>query len=170
MKVKEIFASLALVIIVCGSYAQETADTTLAGNSPQVLVGQYTRADLQEGEFGHYFLEEYQAYTPCRETIRALETSIYEYSIVIVLGTWCHDSQQQVPRFYKLLDQLDYETTFVKNICLDKDKKAADLDITALNIEWVPTFIFYNGDEEIGRIIETPESSLEEDTFRIVTK
>ena len=36
------------------------------------------------------------------------------------------------------------------------------------NIEFVPTFIFLRDSTEIGRIVESPEVSLEQDMFRIL--
>jgi hypothetical protein len=36
-----------------------------------------------------------------------------------------------------------------------------------MNIERVPTFIFKRGGEEIGRIIETPDESLEADMLKL---
>ena len=37
-----------------------------------------------------------------------------------------------------------------------------------LNIEKVPTFIFYKNGIEIGRIIESPEKSIEKDFLKIL--
>ena len=37
-----------------------------------------------------------------------------------------------------------------------------------LDIELVPTFIFYRNGEELGRIVETPEDTLEKDLAEIV--
>ena len=56
---------------------------------------------------------------------------------------------------------------------VNRDKKNPESDIEYLNIERVPTFIFYKtgGDgskKEIGRIIETPVRSLEEDLLDIL--
>ena len=43
-----------------------------------------------------------------------------------------------------------------------------EVDIEDLNIELVPTFIIYKKGEEIGRIVETPYDTLEEDIWKIV--
>lgn len=134
----------------------------------EMLMGLTDRAQLQTSEFGTHFFEEYQNYSPCPQTINNLENKIYTYTISIVLATWCHDSQQQVPRFFKILDELDYNTEHVKIITVDKNKTAGNLDISDLGIELVPTFIFYQNNEESGRIIETPIETLEKDMCKIV--
>jgi len=43
------------------------------------------------------------------------------------------------------------------------------MDISALKIERVPTFIVYDGIKELGRIIETPAETLEEDLLMILS-
>ncbi|MEZ5198426.1 MAG: thioredoxin family protein [Bacteroidales bacterium] len=155
---KSKFLMLILLLGLTGIIAAQT----------EMPVGLTDRATLQSGEFGAHFFLEYQAYSPCRQTIDKLKNKIYTSSITLVLATWCHDSQQQVPRFFKILDELDYNTNNVKIITVDKDKLAGDVDISDLNIELVPTFIFHKNNNETGRIIESPTESLEKDMYKIV--
>lgn len=171
----KIFPNYFLIIILFFSgfgfeslIGQNENSQTIIKNEADFLVGSVNRSELQKGDFGIHFLREYQEYIPDQETQIQLRQLIYDCKIIIVLGTWCSDSQQQVPRFYKLLDELQYATQFVTNICVDKNKEAGDLSLDNLNIERVPTFIFYKDDKEIGRIIETPNESLERDTYSIV--
>ncbi len=84
------------------------------------------------------------------------------------MGTWCSDSQREVPRFYKILTDAGYNDKRVKIIAVDKSKEAIVVDIKNLDIEKVPTFIIYKDDIEVGRIIETPKKSLEKDLWKIV--
>jgi hypothetical protein len=44
-----------------------------------------------------------------------------------------------------------------------------DDEIDDLKIEFVPTFIFFKNDVEIGRIVEAPTESLEIDMVKILT-
>ena len=84
------------------------------------------------------------------------------------MGTWCGDSQEQVPRFYRVLDEAKIDCKSMKVICVDGQKQCSDVQFEDYNIERVPTFIFYRKDKEIGRIIESPEVSLEEDFWGII--
>jgi len=43
------------------------------------------------------------------------------------------------------------------------------IDVASYKIELVPTFIFYDGDTELGRIIETPQTSIEGDLLKIIS-
>jgi hypothetical protein len=159
-------------LLVLLSYSGLSQDITSNDSIPKedFLVGIFDRQQLQKGDFGKYFLEEYADYEPNNEVLLELKKSIYNKSIIIFLATWCHDSQIQLGRFYKILDLLDYNTRNLPNYCLDKEKKAGDLDLSTFDMEWVPTFIFYDGKKEIGRIVESPEISLEKDMLNILSQ
>ena len=163
------FRSLSLLVLLITGSALFAQTETHHPDEQDFLVGEKSRIELQKASFGIHFMEQYRMYDPCRTILSKLENRIYNYSILIVLGTWCHDSHEQVPRFYKMLDDLDYNTNLVKNICVDKEKTGGTIDISELNIERVPTFIFYDDEKEIGRIIETPETSLEKDSWQILS-
>jgi thiol-disulfide isomerase/thioredoxin len=92
----------------------------------------------------------------------------FRVNITVVMATWCSDSRREVPRFYKIVSKLDYNAESIKLINVDREKEAKGTSVSKLGIERVPTFIFYRGKAEIGRIIESPEESLEEDMFKIL--
>jgi thiol-disulfide isomerase/thioredoxin len=84
------------------------------------------------------------------------------------MGSWCSDSRREVPRFYKILDRLKFDQNKLTLFCVDRSKKDSADDTSKLNIESVPTFIFYRKEKEIGRIIESPKETLEKDIQKIV--
>lgn len=132
----------------------------------EILIGTVTRDGLED--FGDWFKEEYNNYQPDSSDIESLKTFKSDYPwIFIVLGTWCGDSHQQVPRFFRILDQLEYPTERIFMVALDRDKKAKDFCIGDYDIKLVPTFIVTNQGEETGRIIETPSETLERDLLNI---
>ncbi len=145
----------------------QSESITDENKSRDILVGKFERADLQKGSFAKYFFDEYNQYEPDKEVLNQVKKGIFTQSVTIVLGTWCHDSKEQVPRFFKILDQIDYNTQLIEIICVDKNKTAGPVDISELNIVKVPTFIFYRDGAETGRIIETPNLTLEKDILSI---
>ncbi|MGB3841143.1 MAG: thioredoxin family protein, partial [Bacteroidales bacterium] len=90
----------------------------------------------------------------------------------IVIGTWCSDSQEQIPKFYKIINLLEYDENKILLIGVDKKKQAREYEslVQSLNIEKIPTFIFYKDEKEISRIIESPETTLEMDMLKILNK
>jgi len=133
-----------------------------------ILIDQCDRSGLEGPEFSKYFNKYYTDYTLEEESIAKLYRKDKGIKIKIVLGTWCHDSKIQVPRFFKILDQINFDENNVEIICVDRLKKTHNYSIKGLNIRRVPTFIFYEKDEEIGRIIESPKLSLEKDFVNIL--
>jgi hypothetical protein len=158
-----------IVYLFISSYVNSQSDTILSVKNavPEILVGKFERTDLQKGEFSKYFFDEYKKYCPKKEFTDQLKNKIFAYPITIAMGTWCQDSREQVPRFFKILDELNYNTNYLEIICVDKNKSAG-IDISDLKILRVPTFIFYQDGVEKGRIIETPSLTLEEDTYKII--
>ena len=55
-------------------------------------------------------------------------------------------------------------------IAVNEDKKTEEDEIDTLNIKLVPSFIFYRDGSELGRIVESPEKSLEVDVLGILIK
>ncbi|MEI6854446.1 MAG: thioredoxin family protein [Bacteroidota bacterium] len=134
-----------------------------------ILVGNCTREGLLGVEFANSYNEEYPAYNPNGDVIIALKEKVKGVKCVIVLGTWCGDSKEQVPRFLKIDDLLGNLFEELKIISVDRNKEAPEMNIKEKYlIEKVPTFIFYRGDTEIGRITETPKESLEKDLLEIL--
>ena len=134
----------------------------------KMLIGYCNKEGLEKDVYGVYFKSQYDVYNPADTYITKLEGKLDDIEITVVLGTWCSDSQREVPRFYKVINEAGYNDKRVKVIAVDKAKEAIVVDIKDLNIEKVPTFIIYRDNVEIGRIIETPKKSLEKDLWKIV--
>lgn len=101
-------------------------------------------------------------------------TQLKRYSqpvhIVVFLGTWCSDSQRDLPRFFEILDELQNPAFHYELYGLDRSKRDAAGLADKYNIENVPTFVFEQDGREIGRIVEKPRASLEEDWLAILTE
>ncbi|BDQ03296.1 thioredoxin family protein [Ignavibacterium sp.] len=162
---------IAILLFASGiSEAQQFKNTTIdTVKNKKMLIGYCTREAFQDTAFKDWFDESYNSYQPDFEILDKLEGKLEDISITIVMGTWCSDSREQVPSFYKILDEINYPSEKVKLICVDRKKKGLSNEADDLNIELVPTIIFYRNGEEIGRIIETPQESLEKDLLGIVS-
>jgi thiol-disulfide isomerase/thioredoxin len=165
--------SLILVILLSVSainaqkFNNSTIDTV---KNKKMLIGFCTREAFQDTAFKDWFDEQYKNYQPDYEVLDKLEGKLDNISITVVMGTWCSDSREQIPSFYKILDELNYDANNITLICVDRKKKGLSDEADGLNIELVPTIIFYRNNEEIGRIIETPAETLEKDMLEIVSK
>ncbi|NRF41287.1 thioredoxin family protein [Pedobacter foliorum] len=113
---------------------------------------------------------EYPDYTPEPNALNDLLPLLKDKNITIVLGTWCGDSREQLPHFLKTIDSSSFAEENITFICVDRAKETEDELLNDLNIDRVPTFIIYHNREELGRIIEKPTISIEEDMVLILSK
>jgi hypothetical protein len=90
-------------------------------------------------------------------------------TIDVYLGTWCIDSQNNVPPFIRIIEMLNIKDLPVRYFNMDR-KPSRDIKffVEEFKVERVPTFIFYRQGEEIGRIVENPEKSLMEDIIELL--
>lgn len=112
----------------------------------------------------------YSSYEPDVAQIAELVLFSRDIEITIVLGTWCGDSKIQVPRFFKVIDALGISDQNLTLICTDGEKKAENGLLDHLDIVQVPTFIFYLQEKELGRIVESPQTTLENEMLNILKK
>jgi len=167
-KVLMIIAVMLVSANVKGQMNQITFDTTA---KKDILIGECNREGLMHPIFAEYYNTEYSAYAAAPETLMLLTARGNDYKITIVMGSWCGDSQEQVPRFMKIADSIGFPEENIRLICVDKKKTAPGFEeeLIPLNIEKVPTFIFNTFDgRALGRIIETPLESLESDWLKIL--
>jgi len=138
--------------------------------SDNILIGYVNREGLKMEPFHEWFTPGYRHYEVKDSILQQIDKEDFKKNIdvTVVLGTWCPDSRREVPRFYKILDHLEYNTHKMKVICVNTKKTAPNTNADELNIQRVPLFIFYRNGKEIGRIIESPKKSLEADMVEIL--
>jgi len=141
----------AVVLATCCGHA-------LAVDLP-IVRGTLTAAEILD-RFESYRAN-YTAYTPDAETLAAVGALPAELEVVVVFGSWCSDSLDHVPGFIKIIEALKLPADRIRYIGVDRTKRDPDGLTDDLHIERVPTFIFLLDGVEAGRIIETPNDTLE---------
>lgn len=167
---KKIKIFILFIMILAGNVAMSQAVNKVfkdekTGND--MFVGEVSREGLTN--LAGWFNEEYNLYKPDTTAVNYLKTNRQSLPyLFIVMGTWCGDSKEHVPHFYKIADMIDYPKDKIFVVAVDRDKKGGDFCLADFNITLVPTFIFTRNGEEVGRIIETPAISLEQDIVNIM--
>lgn len=134
------------------------------------LLGDISPVRFINPPHSSWYLSGYKDYQPDPDIMAQLrKVDIDGYTITIVLGSWCPDSRREVPRFMKIADMWGFPKDRIRFIGVDINKIAPLADYQELDIDRVPTFIFYKNNSEVGRIIEVPVTSLEQDTRIILT-
>ncbi len=143
----------------------------------EVPVGICGWDDLKNGDFFTEMTEEYNSYNPQLNVLEALAKSLEKQSIYIDIyfGAWCGDSREHVPHFIKINDLLEqtFGVKFYYSLYGCNRSKYCGTQ-THENIELVPTFIVYMINNEklitIGKIEETPTTTLEENLLQLLSK
>jgi thiol-disulfide isomerase/thioredoxin len=151
-------------------FSQEYVVTVDDKKNEPMLMGTVTRKVLTEDSFGEWFSKGYEIHKVDQRTLDKVSKDFSNLNITIVMGTWCGDSREFVPPFFKILDKLDFPETNLKIICVNRQKQGIAYEVKDLDVKLVPLFIFYRGDKEIGRIIESPKEGLEKDFLRITSE
>jgi len=120
---------------------------------------------------GAQWQDKYDKFDPPAEMIDALKTRLGSgMKIDVYLGTWCPDSRNNVPLFLKILDRAGVTVPVRYFNVPRKSPRDAKYYVEAMQVERVPSFIFYRDGKEIGRIIENPKTGMVEDMMDIVLK
>jgi hypothetical protein len=110
------------------------------------------------------FQRAFDSYEPNLALIDKIVAALPEARLVVIAEYWCGDSRRLTPRMARIAEHLTGWTVEV-----------LPWDGTTRNKPWlvraIPTFVVYEGDVELGRIVENPRhGSLEEDLLAIVSK
>ena len=153
---------ICLGFIAFGSVAVADVSVALA-ESNDYPVGDVSRHELFDdypafkSGFDEYSVDALQLALPTTLEVQAM------------FGTWCHDSEREVPRLLKIFDALGVKDDRLTLIALDSNKREPLGRAREAGVEFTPTFVFYVDGREVGRIVERPEVSLEQDIERIVS-
>ncbi len=169
---KKLSILLLFLAITSSLFSQEEMNKIVFDENAnqEILLGYCDKDSLKSNSVTQWFLPEYNSYLVDKETLKSIDSKLIpELEIFIVMGTWCSDSQREVPRFIKIIEFLDLQLGQLVIAGVDKNKQAEGIPIVRMEIELVPTFIFYYEGEEIGRIIESPKETLEKDILNIMS-
>lgn len=164
---KIVYFFVTLLIVSCASTPKNLATKNENGN----LVGIATKKDFQQEPYGSdWFNDFYSYYETDKGTVEKLKPYLKDIKIKGFMGTWCGDSKREIPNFYKILDEAEFDYKNLELVTVNRQKKANGLE-EGFNVIRVPTFILYKDGKEIGRFVEhaIEDSSVEEDFLKILS-
>jgi len=137
-----------------------------------ILAGHGSHSVLQEPNYKAWYDKSYDAYTVDTATTTELKPLLKKTQMEIFLGSWCGDSKREVPRMLKVLQNAGMDTAKVSLYFVDNStasyKQSPQHEEKGKNVHHVPTFIMYEDNKEVGRIVESPKQSLEKDLLTIL--
>ena len=168
-----------ILLVGCGGAVHESTASSGAVHSSTPrpspfddTVGLTTRAAI-EARHEHWRSADS---APVRATSEALANVPPGAEVDVFLGTWCGDSRQQITRLFVALEiaESPHPLPFsLRYIAVDRLKHAFDAETNrelteGQDIRFVPTIIVRREGVEVGRIVEHPTRSIEEDLLDLL--
>ncbi len=142
------------------------AETEMTIEDMPILLGVQNRKTIESKPYNSWFTKNYM-YQPNQKALADIYKALDNITITIFMGTWCEDSQLQVPALYGILDAIKYDSEKATLITVSKDKDTPEGLEKGMDIQYVPTIILFKNGKEIGRIVEAPVETLEADLLKI---
>lgn len=134
----------------------------------EILVGKVSLAQLSTYT-SDWFSNEYDLYKTNQSLLTKIKPLLNNKKVTLIMGTWCEDSQREVPGMIKILTEAGYPTSSMDIIAVDEDKTTPGKLEKAFELFNVPTLIFSENGTEINRIVEFPINGLEQDILAILS-
>lgn len=156
----KIFSTLTIIVLslsACSLSKNTTGKVkydTIQDTESKVLKGIINRSVLENDTAFSWFKNNMQYGSVDEYALAAFKQKESQFSVIIFCGTWCHDSQNLIPKLYRLFDKSGYPESKVTLLAVDKEKTTLD----GLHSKWkiisIPTFIIVKNGIEVGRVIE----------------
>ena len=140
----------------------------VACTTPFQSFGEFSRDQLENSTHNNWFLENYNAHPLNKALVSQIDSLFDDIEVTIYMGTWCEDSQREVPGFFKIIDALKANDQVQPIVGLNEDKVSHNGSAEQAGVTNVPTFILSKDGQEITRIVEVPIISLEQDILDIL--
>lgn len=127
-------------------------------DNAKVYKGLLHRADIENDTAFHWFKDNIKLGITSPAAIEAFKSKASKFQVVVFFGTWCEDSQNLVPQFYRLADKSGFPDSSITLIGVDRAKTTLANLHKSFAITNVPTFIVMHDGKEAGRVVEYGES------------
>jgi thiol-disulfide isomerase/thioredoxin len=168
MLTKKVIFTLSLVVIAFISCKAPKPYSLKQIGSDQILNGSVQKVVLSNNKTFPWFNDGYKTYTVDTQTLNRMKGETDSLQMIIIGGSWCSDTQKELPSFLKICDYLKIKNEQMELLMVDEKKQCDYFNVKVLHLISVPTFIILKNGREIGRIVELPQESLEKDLFNMI--
>ena len=152
---KILLSSIISIMTLTNVQAQTPYTNTINDRKETVLNGIITKYAIANNEVLKAWYDPSQAsYKPDAAVLSALLAAKGKVQFVIFGGTWCEDTQNILPKFFKLQEQAGIDDNSISFYGVDRTKKTLGNINDAFKITNVPTIIVMKDGKEIGRVVE----------------
>jgi hypothetical protein len=148
--------------------ATEKASPTEAEPLGKMILGETTWPKWQ-AETGWESADWYRLQPEKAASLKQVQQKS-QASILIFGGSWCKDTHEQLGMIMAILDQAGVPADRVKLYGVDRSKTEPSGTAAKHGIQRVPTMVIVSKAGEMGRIVEYPAATWEDDMIRILSK
>lgn len=154
-----------------GSIPQQPKYKLVSDTETVVLKGVLNRSVLEKEKAFTWMTENRKYGSADAGAVKIFGQKKDLFTVLIFGGTWCHDTQNILPVFYRLVDKSGYPESRITVVGVDRQKTAPHDWHKTWNITLVPTFIILQNGKEMGRVVEYGQTgNVEKELADIVAK
>lgn len=147
-----VWASLTITLSANTAFASEEENLDHVGKiSTDHLLSEYPA-----------FAKEYETFQPSARQLQDIQ-ALAGKDVIALFGTWCHDSEREVPRLIKLLEMGNVEVRQLKLYGVSRRKDDPEGYSKKYALKYTPTIVISDDSGEVARIIERPKGNLAAD-------
>ncbi|MDP1726757.1 MAG: thioredoxin family protein [Bacteroidota bacterium] len=168
MKTEPKYGAILLILLTLTACTTQKTYTLKKVGTDIILKGIVQKEVLMNPKVYPWFAWGINDYKPDTTQIPLLKPFAKGLKVLVIAGSWCSDTQRDLPKFYKVAELMGLNTNHISLIMVDRDKKCSNIDIEILQVKNIPAFIFYYEGKEKGRIIENTTVNMETDMVNIL--
>ena len=119
-----------------------------------ILKGMLQRSDIEQNPKFAWFGANMKVGKANAAAVTAFQKNKDKFQLIVFAGTWCEDTHNLLPSFYRLVDQGGIADKNITLVGVDREKTALYNLHTLFNVTMTPTFIVMKDGKEIGRVSE----------------
>ena len=178
---KQPLFALFCVLLLTAMCSIQSCSSSLIPSRPKYTIIADTETVVMKGVINRELLEKEPAFTWMTENrkygsadagaVKIFSEKKDQFTLLIFIGTWCHDSQNLLPLLFRLTDKSGFPDNRIQIVGLDRIKTAPNNWHQVWNITNVPTFIVLQNGKEAGRVVEYGTTgNMEKELAAIVAK
>lgn len=165
-----VIACFTILLTNCSTTQQLNFTTVVSGNE-KYLKGIINKGTLDSDSNYIWLSRDMKYIKPSETAVATFKTQKNKFNLIVFGGTWCEDTQNLLPKFYKLIEKSEYPEKNIMLVAVDRNKQTINDLHAKYKVTQVPTFIVMQGDKEIGRVVEYGKyNDIEKELAEIVSK
>ncbi|MFY7652261.1 MAG: thioredoxin family protein [Chitinophagaceae bacterium] len=150
---KHIIYIFLLAFAACTAANKATYTTQIEGTS-KIIIGPFKRNLLETDSVFQWFSTQLKYGRPNADAVTILQNQANGISFIVFGGTWCEDTRQLLPVFFRWIDAAGFDNQKIQLWGVDRNKQSTNKAHEKYQIKNVPTFIVLKNGKEIGRVVE----------------